>query len=608
MLTQKAILLFWLLFAEPSFSHAQEPVGRFNRLAANEMSPLMAESPSGQSGVMMLDDGSSIQSADNASRSNDSVETVNSKGKGGEPPRAERMMTESPVAGAVGDGALDAANERLSNEDADNQGMGRESADGERAVPDSDASIEPAPDVKLSKSAARKQQECQMANAAMRAVGVTKNAPLQDYVRRVGQRLVAVAEAGDQVFSFEVLETPQIQAATNACGNIFISTGLMMHLNSEAELAAVLGHEIMHVLKSHDKRRKRRELLKGVLGSATAMVLGGSSYSRNEINRSMRTATDLAFTQYDQNQEFEADNFGAEIMAKAGYSPESVVQVMAMFKALESVEFKQARVEGRSSSLFRSFVTSHPPTPERYDRAVKKARALNVDAKDYRASDEFLEQLDGVNYGPSRATGILRGNRFYHARLGITLALPEGWRQNQVPRGVRFESATGHAAFELSTVRLKKGLTPEILVNEVLGFKVVEGRGLTIDGMPAYIATADRAQTVFGERPIRLIVVFDRRRGLAFVGQGSGQFDLKKLADDAAFIKIGFSLARMKKADFETAKPLRLKVVRASPGTTMASLAAQSDLPNYAEDELRVINGLYPQGEPDSGQLIKVVD
>jgi len=190
MLTQKAILLFWLLFAEPSFSHAQEPVGRFNRLAANEMSPLMAESPSGQSGVMMLDDGSSIQSADNASRSNDSVETVNSKGKGGEPPRAERMMTESPVAGAVGDGALDAANERLSNEDADNQGMGRESADGERAVPDSDASIEPAPDVKLSKSAARKQQECQMANAAMRAVGVTKNAPLQDYVRRVGQRLV----------------------------------------------------------------------------------------------------------------------------------------------------------------------------------------------------------------------------------------------------------------------------------------------------------------------------------------------------------------------------------------------------------------------------------
>ena len=414
-----------------------------------------------------------------------------------------------------------------------------------------------------------------MANAAMTAVGVTQNTSLQDYVRRVGQRLVDVAEVGEETFSFDVLETPKIQAATNACGNIFISTGLMMHLNSESELAAVLGHEIMHVLKAHDKRRKRRELLKGALGSATAMVLGGSSYSRNEINRSMRTATDLAFTQYDQNQEFEADNFGAEIMAKAGYSPESVVQVMAMFKALESVEFKQARAEGRSNALFRSFVTSHPPTPERYDRAVIKARAFNAENNDYRTSDEFLEQLDGVPYGLTRTTGVLRGNRFYHARLGITLALPEGWRQKQVPSRVLFESASGDAAFELSTARLKKGLTPEALVNEGLGFKVIEGRDITIDGMPAYIATAERAQTVFGERPIRLIVVFDQRRGLAFVGQGSGKFDLKKLADDGSFIKIGFSLARMQKVDFEAAKPLQLKVVRASPGTTMASLAAQ---------------------------------
>ena len=555
MLKQIISLLFGLLFAEPSLSAHEAGLGLIRQGPAHPVSRLMAENPAAK----MMDE-PALKTAASA---------VDQRGN-----------TDSAI---VEEGVEDDA-------------------------PDAVDGVETAAEGKLSKSEARKQQECQMANAAMTAVGVTQNTSLQDYVRRVGQRLVDVAEVGEETFSFDVLETPQIQAATNACGNIFISTGLMMHLNSESELAAVLGHEIMHVLKAHDKRRKRRELLKGALGSATAMVLGGSSYSRNEINRSMRTATDLAFTQYDQNQEFEADNFGAEIMAKAGYSPESVVQVMAMFKALESVEFKQARAEGRSNALFRSFVTSHPPTPERYDRAVIKARALNAENNDYRASDEFLEQLDGVPYGLTRTTGVLRGNRFYHARLGITLALPEGWRQKQVPSGVLFESASGDAAFELSTARLKKGLTPEALVNEGLGFKVIEGRDLTIDGMPAYIATAERAQTVFGERPIRLIVVFDQRRGLAFVGQGSGKFDLKKLADDGSFIKIGFSLARMQKADFEAAKPLQLKVVRASPGTTMASLAARSDLPNYPEDELRVINGLYPQGEPEPGQLIKIID
>lgn len=549
-----SILLVGLLFAEPSFSANFDALGGIGQVPASPMSRFMAEG------------------------------------------QAVNAVTEAALNTAAPPGR-----QNNQSNDLDSAVVAGDGSDAAEVTEDATAD-------KVSKSEARKQQECQMANAAMIAVGVTKNASLQAYVGRVGERLVAVAEAGDQSFSFDVLETPQIQAATNACGNIFISTGLMMHLNSEAELAAVLGHEIMHVLKAHDKRRKRRELLKGALGSATAMVLGGSSYSRNEINRSMRTATDLAFTQYDQNQEFEADNFGAEIMVKAGYSPDAVVQVMAMFKALESVEFKQARAEGRSNALFRSFVTSHPPTPERYDRAVDKARALNAEANDYRVSDAFLAQLDGVPYGATRATGVLRGNRFYHARLGITLALPEGWRQKQVPRGVLFESASGDAAFELSTARLKKGLTPQALVNEGLGLKVVDGRALTIDGMPGYIATANRAQTVFGERPIRLIVVFDQRRGLAFVGQGSGKFDLKKLADDSAFIKIGFSLARMEKADFEVAKPLQLKVVRASPGTTMASLAAQSDLPNYPEDELRVINGLYPEGEPEPGQLVKIID
>lgn len=549
-----SILLVGLLFAEPSFNANFDALGGIGQVPASPMSRFMAEG------------------------------------------QAVNAVTEAALNTAAPPGR-----QNNQSNDLDSAVVAGDGSDAAEVTEDATAD-------KVSKSEARKQQECQMANAAMIAVGVTKNASLQAYVGRVGERLVAVAEAGDQSFSFDVLETPQIQAATNACGNIFISTGLMMHLNSEAELAAVLGHEIMHVLKAHDKRRKRRELLKGALGSATAMVLGGSSYSRNEINRSMRTATDLAFTQYDQNQEFEADNFGAEIMVKAGYSPDAVVQVMAMFKALESVEFKQARAEGRSNALFRSFVTSHPPTPERYDRAVDKARALNAEANDYRVSDAFLAQLDGVPYGATRATGVLRGNRFYHARLGITLALPEGWRQKQVPRGVLFESASGDAAFELSTARLKKGLTPQALVNEGLGLKVVEGRALTIDGMPGYIATANRAQTVFGERPIRLIVVFDQRRGLAFVGQGSGKFDLKKLADDSAFIKIGFSLARMEKADFEVAKPLQLKVVRASPGTTMASLAAQSDLPNYPEDELRVINGLYPEGEPEPGQLVKIID
>ncbi len=64
----------------------------------------------------------------------------------------------------------------------------------------------------------------------------------------------------------------------------------------------------------------------------------------------------------------------------------------------------------------------------------------------------------------------------------------------------------------------------------------------------------------------------------------------------------------MKRDEFANAKPLKVQVVRAESDTTIAQLAASSDLPNYAEDQLRVINGLYPNGEPREGQLIKIID
>ena len=86
------------------------------------------------------------------------------------------------------------------------------------------------------------------------------------------------------------------------------------------------------------------------------------------------------------------------------------------------------------------------------------------------------------------------------------------------------------------------------------------------------------------------------------------RLELKKVASDADLSKIGFSLARMQRDEFASAKPLKVQVVRAESDTTMAALAAASDLPNYAEDQLRVINGLYPRGEPEEGQLIKIID
>ena len=195
-----------------------------------------------------------------------------------------------------------------------------------------------------------------------------------------------------------------------------------------------------------------------------------------------------------------------------------------------------------------------------------------------------------------------------HPRLGLKLALPEGWRQVYQRRGVQFVSLDGSAAFSLSTLKLKRGLDLEQAANEQMGFQIREGRALTIGGMPAYLAIADRVDSPFGTRPGRLLLLADQKKGILYVGIGAGQFDLKRIAADGDFIKIIFSMGRMDRGDFPEAKPLQVQVVRAEEGTTFESLAELSDLPNYALDELRVINGLYPSGQPSPGQLIKIID
>ncbi len=88
----------------------------------------------------------------------------------------------------------------------------------------------------------------------------------------------------------------------------------------------------------------------------------------------------------------------------------------------------------------------------------------------------------------------------------------------------------------------------------------------------------------------------------------AGKHDLRNIANDKDFITTIFSFDRMNRDDFKIAKAPRVQIVRAEEDTTMEALAAQSPITNYALDKLRVINGLYPDGQPEPGQLIKIID
>src|SRR5256885_871724 len=215
-------------------------------------------------------------------------------------------------------------------------------------------------------------------------------------------------------------------------GYVYIHRGLLPYLNSEAELAAVLGHEIGHDVARHPARSQARGVLLGTGALATAILTG---------NAAIAEMADLGATAwmqgYGRDQESEADRLGLEYAARSGYRPEAMGNAMKVFKAQESFELTRAKDEGRDPNIYHGVFSDHPAPDERIVQATLGAANIATVPRggwiDNR--DEYLKAIDALPYGSSREQGIVRDNRFYHAGMKLTMAFPKGWRvQNERDR------------------------------------------------------------------------------------------------------------------------------------------------------------------------------
>ena len=128
---------------------------------------------------------------------------------------------------------------------------------------------------------------------------------------------------------------------------------------------------------------------------------------------------------YGRDMELEADELGAEYLNRIGYEPEAMIDVVRLLKNQEMFEVQMARQEGRKPHVYHGVFASHPDNDTRLQEVVtgrRQGAGHRGPAADNR--DEYLAHIDGLPVGDSRAQGVVRGSRFYHADLGITLAFP----------------------------------------------------------------------------------------------------------------------------------------------------------------------------------------
>ena len=457
------------------------------------------------------------------------------------------------------------------------------------------------PQTAKTSSASRKAHE-----QILKAYGVYADQGLQDYINELGQRIARRSTLPDAEWVFVVLDDDSINAFTTGCCFVYLHRGLLLHLNSEAELASVIGHEIAHVTQRHPQNRQTASIASSLLVLCTA-VLTGSGALANLAG----VATQLGMQGYGRENEMEADRVGLLFSTAAGYRPEAMAEVFEMFKRGERFEIDRARAEGRQPRGHHGLLSSHPAPNARAIQAAKASAKLEkgppggwIDNR-----EAYLRRIDGITYGSSRSQGLVRYNRFYHAELGISLAVPRGLTlDNQRDRLLAY-TPTRDTFMQVTVEAVPPTQGPrEFLYTKLKGADVRSTESFTANGMQGFTAvTSSGSPLDNGAGPVRWAVLY--RGNSAYLFAGASRASARGVPEaDGLFKSVVETLRGLKPAEFPLAEPFRVRIRTAEASTRLEDYAAAVPVERFQKEELQLINGLYPNGVLKPGSLYKVVE
>jgi predicted Zn-dependent protease len=420
------------------------------------------------------------------------------------------------------------------------------------------------------------------------------------YLDRLGQKVATAADLEGQC-TFTLVNTDVVNAFAVPGCYIYVTRGLMGIVNSEAELASVLAHELGHIAANHSERQQRRALFRG-LGVAAIEALSGSE----RLSRIAQQAAGLFTLRYSRKHEYEADELGLTYLANAGYDPGAAV---GMLGALGRHQQFVAATRGRdeSGSSIPEWALTHPLTENRIARARAAADAPTASDADLPDNKlEYLREVDGLLYGDDPAQGFVMGRRFAHPVMRIGFEAPPGFTLTNSPQAIMIEG-------------------PDGLQGEF------SGGPLPSAGLRAYAEglLSNMLRDVPAERgPVRRIEVNDvpavRLDALVRTGQGAVAVSLAAYqgAENYAYhflivsrpgtapaetIGALFSSFRMlTPAEAAGLRPRRIRTLLVGPGDKIRTLAAR-----MAADEplahFLMLNGRSADEELKPGEIVKLV-
>ena len=426
---------------------------------------------------------------------------------------------------------------------------------------------------------------------------------LSAYLRAIGERLASEAEKSPvDAFHFAVLDAPEPNAFALPGGYVYVSRGLLVLLNTEDELAGILGHEIGHILARHHAKRLARDvplmpfrIVTRITGSVVGLVLPGVG---GVLSATGDVTSALAHAPYSRGQENEADEIGQELAARAGWDPTGISSVMDALAA-------EARLQGHDPNR-QSFLSSHPTSPKRSARtrehALKLERAEPSPIAGTRAA--FFGRLDGLVVGTKASEGVFHGPEFLHPELDFAIAFPAsaGWQRLNLPSMVGAVNEHPPTAVLLELVA-----EGDDALDVALAFEPKNGSldappvADSVNGRPAARA---RGGAGWGRGAVRAELWWIAHAGRVYrLTCATGRRDFDGLTDrcDAT----ARSFRALVPTDLANIVEDRLRALRAREGDSLADLLVRIST-RWTLQQAAVANAIEPVAKLASGELVKV--
>ncbi|SOH94794.1 Putative Zn-dependent protease [Monaibacterium marinum] len=421
--------------------------------------------------------------------------------------------------------------------------------------------------------------------------GLTRDRQLYDYVQQVGQRIIAATPAARDDWQIYVLDTPLVNAFVLDGGAIYVTRGLVMLANNEAEVAAVMAHEIAHLTANHSQER--------------AEHIRNADRDRIDDKHVVDTAAYAdGFAAFTRLQEADADRLGLIYLQNAGYAPVAMADFLEAMITHGTIE---AQVAGRDYDPTRTGVlASHPASASRL--AAVRAALPSAGGGDL-GRDAHMDVVDGMIWGTDGRNGFVRNNRWIDPQTGLSFSAPTGLSIDVTALAVR---AVGDDGRYLNFLRSRaRGFTPSDYLFD-LWLPSIGPADFTAAPTDVVNQSINGRQVAYVEMPISSLQGPQLLR-LVAVQAGLEMLEFVMIApqDDTAAMDSLFAtipsiriIPANQRADLV---PTRLRVVTVTQGQTVRDLAAMMRGDDFPLQRFLALNNLAPDAQLVAGQRVKIL-